>query len=41
MVIRLLDDRTGYAQSVVADFQPLGLGYVGWGTFGISPMSSY
>ena len=31
MVIRPLDDRTRYAQSVVADLQPLGLGYVGVG----------
>ena len=31
MVIRPLDDRTRYAQSVVVDLQPLGLGYVGVG----------
>ena len=31
MVIRPLDDRTRYAQSVVADLQPLGFGYVGIG----------
>ena len=29
MVIRPLDDDTRYAQSVVADVQPLGLEYVG------------
>ena len=33
MVIRPLDDRTQYAQSVVADLQPVGLGYV-WGLGG-------
>ena len=31
MVIRLLDNCTRCAQSVVADLQPLGLGYVGVG----------
>ena len=31
MVIWPLDDRTGYAQSVSADLQHLGLGYVGVG----------
>ena len=31
MVIRPPDNRTRYAQSVVADLQPLGLGYVGAG----------
>ena len=43
MVISSLDDRTRYAQSVVADLQTLGLGYVGsWmGAFGSSPMGSY
>ena len=29
MVIWSLDDRMRYAQSVVVDLQPLGLGYVG------------
>ena len=31
MVIRPIDDRTRYAQSVVADLRPLGLRYVGVG----------
>ena len=31
MVIRPLDDRTRYAQSVVVDLQPLGLGVRGVG----------
>ena len=31
MVIRLIDDPTRCAQSVVADLQPLGLGYAGVG----------
>ena len=43
MVIRPLDDRTRYAQSVVADSQPLGLGHVGvgMGAFGSSRTGSY
>ena len=42
MVIRPLDDHT-CAQSVVANLQPLGLGYVGIGmsSFGSPPMYSY
>ena len=36
----MLDDRSGYAQSVVADFQPLAWGYVGvgMGALGSSPI---
>ena len=43
MVIRPLDDRTRYVQSMVADLQPLGLGYVasGIGAFGSSLIGSH